>query len=150
VKFQCPHRSLIYCVLSLAGQYSDFERGSPESLLDFLMSRVVEAFAHPSLLCGRRDGLALPPPITQGYFLSPSSLQPIMIYFDWRQYLVYSRTLKPTARRCHQHRPNGQPSLQKAPNIASPKPSLVLKTSAESHAHLETALTARNPLRNRP
>jgi len=52
--------------------------------------------------------------------------------FDLHQYLVYSRTLKPTARRCHQHRPNGQPSLQKGLNIASPKPSLVLKISAEA------------------
>jgi len=37
-----------------------------------------------------------------------------------------------TALRCHQHRSNGRPSLQKAPNLASPKPYLVLKTSAEA------------------
>ena len=36
--------------LSLAGQHSDFEQESPGSLLDFMKSRVVEAFARPSLL----------------------------------------------------------------------------------------------------
>jgi len=41
--------SVLNCALFLPGQHSDFEHGSPESLLDFLMSRVVEAFTHPSL-----------------------------------------------------------------------------------------------------
>jgi len=43
--------SALNCALSLVGQHSDFEHGLPGSLLDFLMSRVVEAFARPSLLC---------------------------------------------------------------------------------------------------
>jgi len=47
--------SVVNCALLLTEQHSDFEHGSPEFLLDFLMSRVMEAFAHPSL-----DGLALP------------------------------------------------------------------------------------------
>jgi len=50
--------SALNCVLLLAGRHSDFEQGSPESLLDFLMSRVVEAFARPSLLCVRRLSVA--------------------------------------------------------------------------------------------
>ena len=50
--------STLNCALFLAGQHSDFEHRPSESLLDFLMSRVVEAFAHPSLLCGRRLSVA--------------------------------------------------------------------------------------------
>jgi len=50
--------SVLNCALLLAGQYSDFEHCSPESLLDFLMSRVVEAFARPSLLCVRGPSVA--------------------------------------------------------------------------------------------
>ena len=42
--------SVLNCVLLLAGRHSDFEHGPSEPLLDFLMSRVVEAFAHPSFL----------------------------------------------------------------------------------------------------
>jgi len=52
--------------LFLAGQHSDFEHGLPGSSLDFLMSRVVEAFARPSFLCGRRLRVAATAPITQG------------------------------------------------------------------------------------
>jgi len=45
------------CVLLLAGQHRDFEHGSPGPC-------VVEVFAHPSFFVV--DGLAWPPPITQG------------------------------------------------------------------------------------
>jgi len=55
--------SALNCALFLAGQHSDFEHGLPGSLLDFLMSTVVEAFARPFSVF---DGLAWLPPITQG------------------------------------------------------------------------------------
>jgi len=50
--------SVLNCTLLLAGRHSDFEHGLPGSLLDFLMSRVVEVFTRPSLLCGRRLSMA--------------------------------------------------------------------------------------------